>query len=233
MRPLERAGCALTLPLLLSSSGCIPVGMLAVTNHSPDAFPISTSVGARTMTYLPAHSGAFDGNVETSPIAYHFPATQLQTPALRTYGFEANVLVVPWRYVYAGLTAGIGWGQFDGAPIVANGLTVQPGVFPNVTQIAAGGVVGLRVPLGPVAIRAGATLGLDSLSLSQYASTSGSNALTATGSATGFLLEPRVDVDWFATPFCSAGVFVTMPYLEPEATNVGLSLTLHIRDYGG
>jgi hypothetical protein len=210
--------------------------MLAVFNHSPDAFPVSTSVGARTMTYLPAHSGAVDGNVETSPIAYHFPATQLEAPALRAYGLEANVLVVPWRYVYTGVTAGIGWGQYDGAPLVANALSIQPGVFPNMTQVAVGGVVGLRVPVGPVTVRAGATLGLDSLSLSQYASPSGSTgstALTATGSATGLLLEPRVDVDWFATPFCSAGVFVTMPYLEPEATNVGLSLTLHMRDYGG
>lgn len=230
---LEASTRALLLTLLPPVAGCLPLGFIAATDHSPQGLPVSTSFGVRTMTYLPSHSGAMDGNVETSPLAYHFPASAIQSSPFRAYGFEANVLVVPSRYVYAGVTGNVGWGQYTGAPVTANGLSVQPGVFPNTTEAALGATGGLRLPLGRVALRAGATAGINWLTLAQYASPSGSTALTATGSAAGFLLEPRVDVDYFVTPFCSVNVFATMPYLEPDATNAGVGVTLHLRDFGG
>lgn len=230
---LEASTRALLVSLLPSIAGCLPLGILAATDHSPQGLPVSTSFGVRSMTYLPSHSGGLDGNVESSPLAYHLPASAIQSSPFRAYGFEANALVVPSPYVYAGVTANVGWGQYEGAPVTANGLSVQPGVFPNTTEAALGATGGLRLPLGRVAIRAGATAGVDWLTLSQYASPSGSTAFTATGSAAGFLLEPRVDVDYFVTPFCSVDMFATMPFLEPDATNAGIVVTLHLRDFGG
>jgi hypothetical protein len=139
-------------------------------------------------------------------------------------------LPVPYFYVGAGLAYGAG--HSSAAPFSANGLTLTPGAGLNVSDTVVSGVVGGRLPLGPVSIRLDLLAGASLMSVDQYA-TSGPNQLTATGSATGLYLEPRVHLDVWATPFFSVGAFAGMPNLDTTGTNVGVTLSVHTVAYDG
>jgi hypothetical protein len=195
-------------------------------------FPIVAWVSARTLSYPTSSGGMFDGNVESSPLAYHFRGNALGSSAIRSYGGETGLawLVVPYFYVGANLAYGAG--HSSASPFVANGLTLSPGAGLNVDDTVVSGVVGMRLPLGPISVRADLLAGASLMSVDQYA-TSGANQLTATGSATGLYLEPRVHVDVWVTPFFSVGAFAGMPSLDPTGTNAGITLSVHTVAYDG
>lgn len=194
-------------------------------------FPIVAWASVRTLSYPSSSGGMFDGNVESSPLAYHFPGSVLGS-SIRSYGGETGLgwFVVPYFYVGANLAYGMA--RSSAAPFVANGLTLTPGAGLNVEDTLVTGVVGARLPLGPISVRLDLLAGASLMSLDQYA-TSGTNQLTATGSATGLYLEPRIHVDVWATPFFSVGAFAGMPNLDPTGTNVGITLLVHTVAYDG
>jgi hypothetical protein len=201
---------------------------------SSEFWPVSASLSARTLSYVPGRGASFDGNVESSPLAYHFAGSALGVAAMRAYGGETTLLWLPSRFLYLGAAGGYAAGNYSGAPIKVAGLTITPGTPLNMSQSELGVLAGVRIPLGWVAVRAGAMIGANWISLDQYAapSTTGSS-LTSTASAVELLVEPRLDVDVFLTPVFSIGAFATMPFLVPQATNVGLTFTAHLRAFDG
>jgi len=189
-------------------------------------------LSARTLTYAPASGTTFDGNVETSPIAYHFPGSSLGTSPLRTYGGETGVAWVPVPYFYVGVAAGYGLGASSPKPFTTNGLTITPGAGQNTDDTIFGGVIGARLPLGRVSLRADALIGGSWFDFDQYGATS-ANQLTATASASALFVEPRVHLDVWLTPFFTLGAFAAMPSFDPASTNVGLTLAAHTTAFDG
>ncbi len=189
-------------------------------------------LSARTLTYAPANGSVFDGNVEASPTAYHFPGSALGTSPLRTYGGETGVAWMPLPYFYVGLAGGYGLGSSSPRSFTASGLTITPGVGQNTEDTIFGGVLGARLPLGRVSLRVDALVGGSWFDFDQYA-VNGQTQLTATGSASAFFLEPRVHVDVWLSPFFSLGVFAGMPDLDPASTNVGITLAAHTTAFDG
>jgi hypothetical protein len=189
-------------------------------------------LSGRTLSYVPSSGGTFDGNVESSPLAYHFTGSALGSSAVRSYGGETGAAWLPFPYLYLGAALAFGMGSASPPAFTANGLTITPGAGVNVSDTGVGGVVGVRLPLGALSLRADALLGASFLSLDEYVSTGG-RQLTASGSATAFLVEPRLHADVWLTPFVTVGLFATMPSFTPSATNAGFSLAFHTSAFDG
>jgi hypothetical protein len=200
---------------------------------SSELWPVSASLSARTFTYVPGRGATFDGNVESSPLAYHFAGSALNVAALRAYGGETTLLWLPSRFFYLGAVGGYAGGNYASPPIKVDGLSITPATPLNMSQTQVGVLAGVRLPLGWVAVRAGAMIGASWISLDQYAAPSTGSSLTSTASAVELVVEPRLDVDVFVTPFFSIGAFATMPLLVPQATNAGLTFTAHLRAFDG
>jgi hypothetical protein len=246
MRPIAWVTAA-TLGLLLAEGAaqarCPDASTLAVGDPcktygeddggswSSDGFPFVATLGFRSLSYAPQAGTTFDGNVETSPLAYQFPATQLGS-GLRTYGIEASIAWIPVRWAYIGIEAGTGMGQWTPPAFTANslGITSRGTLDASVTDYA--GLVGLRLPLGAVSLRGEMAVGGSSVSIDQYA-TNGSNQLTSTASATVLLLEPRAWLDVWATPTLTVSLMGAMPGLSPSAMDAGLVMAIHTRVFDG
>ena len=163
---------------------------------------------------------------ESSPLAYHFPASSLGSTSLRLYGGETGLAWLPLPYLYVGAAAAYGTGTLSFRPFSASGLTITPGTGLDVDETVFGGVLGLRLPLGPVSVRVDALVGGAWFDVDQYARSS-PNQLTATSEASAIFVEPRVHTDLWITPFFTLGLFAAMPSFNLGATNVGLTLAAH------
>jgi len=183
-------------------------------------------LSARTLSYPTGFSSMFDGNVESSPLAYHFPASSLASSSLRSYGGETGVAWFPFPYLYLGAAGAYGGGSLSFRSFSSNGLTITPGTGLNVSDTVFGGILGVRLPLGTVSLRADALVGGAWYSIDQYAQ-SGTSQLTSSGSASALFVEPRVHVDLWLSPFFTLGLFASMPDVSPEATNVGITFAAH------
>jgi hypothetical protein len=193
--------------------------------------PLVLTLSFRSLSYSPSSHDSFDGNVETSPLAYKFSGDALGG-AVRAYGFEMGLYWYPTPFTYLGPSLGLGWGKHNGGSFVSDALTIEPRDSINVSVTTFGGVAGLRLPLGPVSVRAEMLAGGDWISIDQYASNA-ANRLTSTASAVAPLLEPRAAIDLWVTPFATVSLFGAMPSFDPRATDVGLVLSGHLRAFDG
>ena len=89
-----------------------------------------------------------------------------------------------------------------------------------------------RLPLGPISLRGELLAGAEWIALQTYA-LSGPTAMAADASTVTWLLEPRVAVDLWTTPFTVLSVFGTMPGFDSRATNGGVAFAVHLRSFDG
>ena len=138
-------------------------------------------LGLRTMSLDLGRGGNVDGNVESSPLAYHTDTSALGSGVTRFFGFETAILYAPVPFLYFGPLVAAGAGATPSGTFVANGLTISPRGAVGGFQFLYGGVLGARLPLGHVAVRGELMAGGQSTTFSQYAS-DGVHQLTATAS---------------------------------------------------
>ncbi len=193
------------------------------------------SLSARSLSYLPSRGGSVDGSGGTAqaPIAYSYPGSAMGKRPLRAYGGELGMFWYPVPYFYLGTAFAAGAGSYDGPSIQTGGARIDPAGTPNLTMLALGGVLGLRVPAGPISVRGDVLGGGQWVWLSQRAYPATGNEEAVRASAAAWLLEPRLSVDVWLTPFASLSAFVGVPNLDQSAVNFGLGVSGHVRAFDG
>jgi hypothetical protein len=217
---------------LVVGDTCKQYGEDGASKWSAGEIPLVATLGLRSLSYAPSMGGTFDGNVETSPLAYSFPGQSLGSTSLRTYGMEAGLAWYPIPFAYVGLSLAFGMGQWSGAGFSSNNLGISSRGSLDASMINYAALAGLRLPLGTMSLRGEMLLGGSSISIDQYAQ-NGNNQLTATASSTVLLLEPRVALDVWATPTLTVSLFGSMPSFDPDAANAGIILSMHLRAFDG
>jgi hypothetical protein len=195
-------------------------------------YPLVLSVGLRSLSYEPSSRDRFDGMVQTSPTGYQFTGDALGDSAVRAYGAELGLDWAFTSFVYAGAAAAWGEGAWSAAPFTAGGLTIDPRATVNAHMWLTGLRAGIRLPLGPLSVRGEVLGGAEWVSLQQYASV-GPSSMTATATTVAWLIEPRVAVDLWTTPFTALSVFGTMPGFDSRAVNGGVAFAVHLRSFDG
>ncbi len=217
---------------LVVGDTCKQYGEDGTSKWSSGEFPLVATLGLRSLSYVPSMGGTFDGNVETSPLAYSFPGQSLGASAVRTYGPAAGLAWYPIPFVYVGAELAFGWGQWSGAGFSTSNLAISSRGTLDASMIDYGALAGLRLPLGTLSLRGEMLVGGSTVSIDQYAQ-NGSNQLTATASATVLLLEPRAALDVWISPTVTLSLFGSMPAFEPDAVNAGVILSMHLRAFDG
>ncbi|HEY3817458.1 MAG TPA: hypothetical protein VGL81_09820 [Polyangiaceae bacterium] len=195
-------------------------------------YPLVLSVGLRSLSYEPSSRDRFDGSVQASPAGYQFTGDALGDSAVRTYGAELGLDWAFTSFVYAGAAAAWGEGAWSAAPFAAGDMTIDPRATVNAHMWLTGVRAGLRLPLGPLSLRGELLGGAEWISLQQYASV-GPSSMTANAATVTWLLEPRVAIDLWTTPFTALSVFGTMPGFDSRAANGGFAFAVHLRSFDG
>jgi hypothetical protein len=200
--------------------------------QSSGRFPLILSIGLRSLSYAPSSHDRFDGNVQASPMGYAFNGDALGDSALRAYGLEIGADYALTPLVYAGVATAWGEGSWTAQPFDAGGVTVSPRATVNSHMWLSGVRAGVRLPLGPVSLRAEVLGGAEWIDLQQFAGMAGGQ-MTADASTVSWLVEPRVSADLWVTPYLVVSAFAAMPGVNTQAANGGLMLAWHWRSFDG
>jgi hypothetical protein len=199
---------------------------------SATRLPLVLSVGLRTLTYSPSARDRFDGGVQSSSSGYEFMGDALGNSPLRAYGPEIGIDWAFSPFAYIGADASWGTGSWWSQPFAAGQTMVGPRGTVNEQMWLSGLRAGVRLPLGPVSLRTELLGGAEWVSLEQYATAAGGQAL-ANAQSVFWLVEPRVAADLWVSPFVALSAFATMPGFQPQATNAGVAVAWHPRSFDG
>lgn len=194
--------------------------------------PLVLSVGLRSLSYVPSSRDRFDGDIQASPMGYQFSGDSLGDSTVRAYGGEIGADLAVTPLVYVGAAAAWGEGAWSATPFPAGALTIEPRGTVDVHMWQTGLRAGVRLPLGPISVRAEVLGGAEWLSLQQLA-LQGAGSMTATAASVTWLVEPRVAVDLWTTPYTVLSAFGTMPDFDSRGANGGLLFAWHVRSFDG
>jgi len=195
-------------------------------------YPLVLTVGLRSLSYEPSSRDRFDGNVQTGATGYQFTGDSLGDAPVRAYGGEVGLDWAFNSFFYAGAAAAWGEGAWSAAPFTSGAMSIDPRGTVNAHLWLTGLRAGVRLPLGPISLRGEMLGGAEWIALQQYASV-GQSSMTANATTVTWLLEPRVAVDLWTTPFTALSVFGTMPGFDSRATNGGVAFAVHLRSFDG
>jgi hypothetical protein len=210
-----------------------PTAVSQAMAQSSGRLPLVLSIGVRSLSYAPSSHDRFDGNVASSPTGYSFNGDALGDTPLRAYGVEIGADYALTPLVYAGLATAWGEGSWSAQPFQAGGVTVSPRATVNSHMWLTGARAGVRLPLGPVSLRAEVLGGAQWMDLQQFATTTTGGQMSADATTVAWLVDPRVAADLWVTPYVVVSAFAAMPELDTRAANGGLLLAWHLRSFDG
>ena len=159
--------------------------------------------------------------------------SQQHSSALRAYGGEVRVGGYITRHVYLGFGFGLALGSNSGRTVENNGHTIALTDGVNFIHARVAPVLGVRAPLGRLALRLEVAPALQIVSvLFRVSASDGSERLGAAGSA-GFALEPRIAVDLWPTPDTTFSLWSGANVLRPGDFTFGLMIGGHLRAFDG
>lgn len=228
---LARADC---------TDGSCPKEVSQAMAVSAPSRPLVFSFALRSLSYVPSARDRFDGHVQSSAMGYQFSGDSLGDSALRAFGAEIGADYAVTPLVYVGAAAAWGEGEWSATPFSAGNMTVQPRGTVDSHMWLTGVRAGVRLPLGPVSVRAELLAGAQWMLLDQLASTGSAAAagaaapsMTASAQSVAWLLEPRAAVDLWTTPYTVLSAFGTMPGFDARGANGGLLFAWHLRSFDG
>lgn len=237
------AGLALS-PAALASRTCHEVsdivGHQKCTRYghawsTEDNYPITLGFGARYLSFAPegtTFKGALKRDGKVTNVAYDSSA--LGTAPLGGGGFGLRITGFVLPFIYAGIEYGITLGHNERAGFSAGGATFEPtGKLVDTFGFGGGGLVGLRLPLGPISVRGEVLFGGYTLSLMQSVVKGTLESNSVPMGASTWAIEPRVAVDLWATPWMTVSGSYGRNVVDHGSQTAALTLTWHVRSFDG
>jgi hypothetical protein len=174
-----------------------------------------------------AHAG------KSGPTLYTYDGARLGTSNIGAVGPMIRIAGYIFPSLYLGFEYGIGVGRNEPAALQAGVWSLRPaGGVADTFAMAWTGLAGARLPLGRFSLRGEMVLGGYVVSLRQEGSTVVSHD-TNWASAATWTVEPRVAVDFWATPWFTLGGFYGRNLVDRGTQTFGLSLMGHVRSFDG
>jgi hypothetical protein len=137
------------------------------------------------------------------------------------------------KHFYVGMDWAIALGKVNTKLTQNEGFEFRDKSSVNYAHVRFAAVLGGRVPLGPLSARLEALVGLQIVSISMEARKNGSDWVSASVTSAGLILEPRLAVDVWTTPWSTLTAWGGMSVIYPADRTMGLSIALHGRAFDG
>jgi hypothetical protein len=146
-----------------------------------------------------------------------------------SFGVALRLLVGLQGGVYVGGEVSFTGAPLDGSPITRGDLVVTPD---GVISFEAAGFAGVGLSIGDIAIRAEVLAGMRWVGVSTT-TTLGACTSHATAGRAAAVIEPRVFLELWQSPWVAWGGYVGHDVMGSDAWSGGLFVTAHARSYAG
>jgi hypothetical protein len=173
-------------------------------------------------------SGSYNADRPNSP-TWSVPGRAMRTTAFDSVGYGVRMGGYVLGPLYAGIEWGWGFGHNRFPPFTFSGTTFTPsgGLLNTITETA-GGLAGVRLPLGRVSLRVEEHAGGKWISLGVEAPKG-----DATFGGARAVLETRALIDVWVTPNVTFSAYGATDALDPRQQNIGLVVDWHLRSFDG
>lgn len=177
-------------------------------------------------------SGSFG---KDSPIKVGIPGAALGVSTIDDVGFDFRLHGYASRNVYLGFDWALAVGAIQTKLAQPQGnIELQHAGGLNFIHAKLGGVVGARLPLGPLTARLESVIGVEIASISANGRRLGQTEWIRGGiTSVNLLLEPRVGIDLWTSPWSTVTGWGGMNMLYPSERSIGVSFALHGRAFDG
>ena len=211
---------------------CSHYGSTWATEDSP---PLTLGVNASYLAIDPrgrSYKGVMKVGTRTTPIEYDGSALGKSSVGSGGVGLRITGFLLP--FFYAGIEYGITLGRTQPGSFISDGASFQRGgALIDTTVLFGGALFGLRLPLGRVSVRGDLFLGGYGLSLVQAVTKGALMNAKVSMSASAPLVEPRVSVDLWATPWVTLSGSYGRNLVDGGTQAGALSVTFHGRAFDG
>lgn len=196
-------------------------------------FPVVFGVGVWSGHVVPSGrswSGSFG---KDNPIKFSIPGQHLGMSTVNDFGLDFRLHGFVSRTFYVGLDWAIALGRVHTNVVPREGFEMRDKGSINYVHARIASVVGGRVPLGPLSLRLETLIGLQIASVSLEGRKTGGDWVQGSFTSAALLLEPRVAVDLWTTPWSTITAWGSTNLMFPTDRGMGLSIALHGRAFDG
>lgn len=204
---------------------------------SERTFPVVVGTGLWSGHVVPSNrnwSGTFG---KDAPIKFSLPGQQLGMKSVDDVGFDFRMHGYATKTFYLGVDWALALGRVKTNITPREGFEMRDKGSLNYIHAKLATVLGARLPLGPLSLRLEALIGVQIASVSLEGRSVTANGhgdwLKGSFSSVAFLLEPRVAVDVWTTPWSTISAWGGGSVLFPAERSMGLTIALHGRAFDG
>lgn len=196
-------------------------------------FPLSLAAGF-WMSHVEPRGRTWHGSPEkSSSNGFGVAGSQMGMSAVDLFGVDFRFLGHPSAHTYLGIDWAFAMGAVDSAVAPTEGYSFRDAKGPDFVHARTSFVLGGRIPLGRLSLRAETLIGLDVASLSVEVQKGDGQWTRGSITSVGLLLEPRVACDLWTGPWSTVSVWGGTNFLHPNDRSMGFSFAIHGRAFDG
>lgn len=200
---------------------------------SERTFPLVLGIGMWSGHVVPANRN-WSGTIgKNNPERLKVAGDGLGIRSIDDVGFDLRFHGFINKHFYTGIDWAMSFGNVHPRIAPQQDFVFEEKRSLNWVHARIAGVVGGRLPLGPFSARLEALVGLQVASVSVLASKNGGDPLNGSFTSVAFLLEPRLAVDVWTSPWSTITAWGGASVFFPADRTMGLSIALHGRAFDG
>lgn len=153
--------------------------------------------------------------------------------SVQTFGFDFRFVGNLSQHAYLGLDTAMAFAAIDSAVAPTGGFEFRDQKTLDFVHVREALVLGGRVPLGRLSLRVESLVGFDVVSASLEMRKGQGDWRRGSVTSFTFLLEPRVAVDVWMSPWSTVSLWAGTNFLHPNDRATGVSFAIHGRSFDG
>ena len=200
---------------------------------SERSIPLVLGMGAWSGHVVPAGHSWYASLGKEHPLRVGLDGRSLGITKVDDVGFDFRLHGFAAKHFYTGIDWALGFGHVKSTVAPTEGFEFRDKSGVNWVHVRLAAVVGGRVPLGPFSARLEGLVGMQIVSLSLAGRKQGGDWIDGSATSIGFLLEPRLALDLWTTPWSTLSTWAGMNVFYPADRTMGLSIAIHGRAFDG
>ncbi len=194
--------------------------------------PLTAAFGFFT-THVEPRGRTWRAAVEKSSEGVGVSGAAMGMRSMQTFGFDFRFVGNLSQHAYLGLDTALGFGAIESAVAPTGGWEFRDKKTLDYLHVRESLVLGGRVPLGRLSLRVEALVGFDVASAGVEMRKGQGEWQRGSVTSIMLLLEPRVAVDLWTSPWSTVSVWAGTNFLHPNDRATGLSFAIHGRSFDG
>jgi len=184
-------------------------------------------------TYVEPRGRSWSASTEKGAEGVGVSGAAMGMRSMQTFGFDFRFVGNLSQHAYLGLDTALAFAAIGSAVAPTGGWEFRDKKTLDFVHVRESLVLGGRVPLGRLSLRVETLVGFDIASAGVEMRKGQGEWQRGSVTSFMFLLEPRVAVDVWMTPWSTVSVWAGTNFLHPSDRATGISFAIHGRSFDG